>query len=571
MPGRRWDRWLWPVAGLLAGIALYLSGITVWTVWIARSEVPWRDQWTFLDDAREILAHRWTRLWYSYWGHRPVMTRLLQVLDIRWFSGLNTPVLMLNLALQGGEAGLLIWIAWRVFGRPMRPLFVIAAALILQLSFSSLQMEGLIWAAYVGYLLVWTSATAAFLLLATCSQQVPLKGVLLGACILSGITSTLSSANGAFVWPVLILQAWVLRLSVRVRATLLLAGVLVLGIYFRGYQPETGLGMGVASALLHPGRSIPILGMLAAAPLTSVSITWAMVAGCVALVAAIYVLVKAALCRAPALVTVYAGLALFALLTMGSIVTSRISPEFVAERVRLHLLVVPSRYYTAIFLFWAGSGGLSLWMAMRNRREWAQFAVVGSMLAIVTLGTSFWQIGEAANWRGYFGEIDVAGSALIMHVDDSGNPALAQIYPDAGLRDRISTWLQQGKLALFAERRARLVGQRVAAAGIENGGCQGEAENAAYVSDGVLRITGWAVDVHNGGPPRDLVFTDRSGMITGVARSGLRRPDLKQKIEAVGWQGYARTAGAGSLDVYGVLDGAGHYCHVGKTIPLPVK
>ena len=202
---------------------------------------------------------------------------------------------------------------------------------------------------------------------------------------------------------------------------------------------------------------------------------------------------------------------------------------------------------------------------MKNRREWPQLAVLAAIAATLTLGTAWWQIGEAANWRGYYRELDVAGSAVIMQVDDPANSALAEVYPEPGLRLRVSAWLEKEHLGLFAERRGSLLGRRVSAAEIEDGRCRGEAQSVTRVTEGLFRIAGWAVDARTGEPPRDLVFTDHLGQIIGIARSGLRRPDLKGNIDAVpfdtvGWEGYAR--GSKQVGVYGALDGDGHYCRV---------
>ncbi|MGA2713150.1 MAG: hypothetical protein ABSG41_08580 [Bryobacteraceae bacterium] len=450
-PAGQRDRCLWTVAYGLTAIALYLSGITLWTVWTARSEVPWRDQWIYLDDAKEIMAHVWPRLWYSYWGHRPVIARLAMLLDVRFLAGLSSPVLVFVLAVQAAHAGLLTWIAWRLFGERSRPIFLVFAALILQFSFSSLQMENFIWAADAGYLLVWASATAAFFALATYARATRLKNALLTGCVLLGIVSTLSVPNGLFVWPVLILQAWILRLSIRVRTLLIVAGALMIGVYLWGYQQGPPMGMGPLQALLHPEKSIPVVGMLLLGPLMALSVHGAMAVGCVTLVCALYTLIKVFRSRPPALVTVYGALALLGLLTFLTLVSNRVSPEFVESKVREHSPVIPSRYYTMVFFCWAGLVGSSVWLAMKNRREWPQLAFLGSMALAMTFGTISWQIGEAANWRGYYLELDVAASALIMHVDDPANRFLSAIYPDVGLRSRVSTWLELNHLAIFSQ------------------------------------------------------------------------------------------------------------------------
>jgi hypothetical protein len=69
--------------------------------------------------------------------------------------------------------------------------------------------------------------------------------------------------------------------------------------------------------------------------------------------------------------------------------------------------------------------------------------------------------------------------------------------------------------------------------------------------------------------PRDLVFADASGLIIGLARSGLRRPDLAGKIAAAymdeaGWRGYTADPGDGPIEVYGVMREPGRHCPVGE-------
>src|SRR5579871_1234936 len=83
---------LWLAALTLAAAALYLGGLTVFSVWSARSGVPWRDQWTYIEDAKQILAHDWPRLWYCYWGRRYVSVRVINVIVVSLFSRLNSPV-----------------------------------------------------------------------------------------------------------------------------------------------------------------------------------------------------------------------------------------------------------------------------------------------------------------------------------------------------------------------------------------------------------------------------------------------------------------------------------------------
>jgi hypothetical protein len=88
------------------------------------------------------------------------------------------------------------------------------------------------------------------------------------------------------------------------------------------------------------------------------------------------------------------------------------------------------------------------------------------------------------------------------------------------------------------------------------------------LKNGWLRVTGWIWDRPEKRPPRDLVFVNTSGIVIGLARSGLRRPDLlgkvaSQYLDEAGWNGYTTDPGGGPIEVYGVLGEAERYCRIG--------
>jgi len=567
-------RWLWPAAAISVAVTAYLNWITVSTIWTAKSEIPLRDQWPFLDDVRAILAgeHPASRLWSCYWGHRPVITRLITLADVRWFFGSNTPLIALNLLFQTGHAVLLAYVAWRVFRHVSWPLFLLIAAVIFEFSLSALQMENLIWAAQIGYVLTAAAATLAFFLLALYPGQAGdasgKAGALLAGCFFAALVSSLSRPDGILAWPVLVVQACALRLKMRVRILLALAACAVAGAYFWKYEAGPPLGMGVAGTILHPLQSLPILAMLVVEPFSVLSSRAGVWLGAVSLLFAGYAWVKVLgpRSRSPAMISVFGAVALFSLATMSTIVMGRVSPAFIAARGKFPLF--PSRYSASAFLFWAGMIGISAWLLIHNRRTWPQFAAIGSMTFALSFGTAFWQVGEARNWRAYITELDVAGTALVLGVHDPSSAALDAIYPDVPLRWQIRDWLQRNRLSFFREPRAHLMGSGVSS-GSANASCEGHAETPVRVDEGLVRGTGWVWDSRANGAPRDLVFVDGSGRVVGLARSGLRRPDLRGKVpekylEDSGWQGYIVNPGKGSIGVYGVIAGKNSYCRVSE-------
>jgi hypothetical protein len=571
-------RWAVPAVVALAAVTLYLNWITIWTVWSSKSEVPWRDQWVYLDDVKSILAGSIfsTSLWYPYWGHRLVITRLITLLDVRFFSGFNTPILAFGLIVQTAHAALLSFVAWWLFRGLPWWIFVLTAALIFHLSLSSLQMENLIFAGQIGYIVVGAAASAAFLLLSLYSTEhacgcggVLRRCFLIAACILSALISTLSRPDGGFVLPVLFVQASLLRVNLKVRILFALTGCFVLSLYFWRYDAGPSLGMGVWGALTHPQQSLPLFAMLLLGPLSVLSRPIGTWLGCTSLVFVVYWLYKISRTRPelPPMLTVYTSVALYSLISIWGLVTSRVSPEFVASRE--HFLLLPSRYFTLPFLFWASMWVLSVWLINEDRRTWPQFLVLGAVTLLLTFGTAFWQVGEAKNWHAYYKELDVAATALILDVHDGDNAVLERIYPDGTLRQQIRDWLQRDELSVFHEQRAHLMGLQISQPPIqvEEGRCQGAWESSVAAAGNAHRVSGWVWDVRKKKPPSDLVFIDASGKAVGIARSGLRRPDLKGKVAAAylddnGWQGYVTVPNTGAVEVYGVLPEKGHYCHV---------
>jgi hypothetical protein len=517
----------------------------------------------------------------------------------------------LNLVFQTGHAVLLTYAAWMLFRRVSWPVFLLTAALIFHLSLSALQMENLIWGAQVGYMLVAGSATAAFLLLSIYAGLPGLKTsarkmgslkecLLLGGCVLAALLSSLSRPDGLLTWPVLVAQAFVLRLRAGVQILFALAGCLVIGAYFWRYEAGAPLGMGVGGAIFHPFQSLPIVAMLVVEPLSVLSARVGAWLGGVSLVFAAYALVKVfrsspqrrgrtsvqpskldrafvagdlikGTPRPPAMLSVFGAVALFSLATISTIVMGRVSPEFIASRG--NLLLFPSRYSTTAFFFWAGMIVISTWLVLQDRRTWPQFAVLGSMILTLTFGTAFWQIGEAKNWRAYITELDVASTSLMLGLPDADLPdadrtMLEGIYPDVPPRPEVRFWLQRNGLSFFSERRATLLGSTVPSGAFTSGRCEGSIETPVRLKDGWLLMTGWVWDRVDHHAPRDLVFVNASGLVIGLARSGLRRPDLLGKVASAyldegGWKGYTTDPG-GPIEVYGVLRKAGRYCRIGE-------
>ncbi len=225
-------------------------------------------------------------------------------------------------------------------------------------------------------------------------------------------------------------------------------------------------------------------------------------------------------------------------------VTSRISPEFIQERVRLHLLVIPSRYYTTVFFFWGrfwrplamdghaeqagvgaacshrrngGRGDVGGRYGGRSARPPTGEATTGNSTWRGRRSSCMWTIRPIRHWRK---STRTPGSA-------TGS--------QRGWRSEDWRSSRKGERVWWADESRR----RRSTAAARRKQSRRWVKESSGLQDGLSARAIWSSPIE-------------TGLIVGVARGGLRRPDLAGN--AIGWQGYARAPGASALDVYGVLE-----------------
>ena len=147
--------------GLCLAAALVLATVTLVSLadtllQIARcySNVPWRDEWVFLDEYRRVLAGEPIApiLWLPHYGHRPVIPRLIIYANAAWFHYARWPLLLLMLVCQ---VGLFAVMARLLYLRLERRVSVtlLAAIPVLHLLATPQQMENFVWGMQFAFLI----------------------------------------------------------------------------------------------------------------------------------------------------------------------------------------------------------------------------------------------------------------------------------------------------------------------------------------------------------------------------------------------------------------------------------
>ena len=255
---------------ILALLPLLLTSFLVWRYTV---DVPIIDQWSMVEDLRQLAAGEWglTDLVRSHNGHRILMSRLILV-PLAFQTGWNTRVeVMLNLLAAGAllvivVAGVRPLSAGRSCRHPWYLLAVAAAALAI---FSLAQWENWLWGVQLQvYLAVLFSAAA--LLALTVSR---LGWGLYTLAVLLAVLASFSQGPGLVAWPVGLALLAVRPEAGGRRAAMIggwvVAAAYLLWFYLQDLPGDAGSGNVSLDFLDSPGRALVFVLTVLGAPVAS--------------------------------------------------------------------------------------------------------------------------------------------------------------------------------------------------------------------------------------------------------------------------------------------------------------
>jgi hypothetical protein len=432
--------------------------------------------------------------------------------DAKWFS--LASLTWLTMLLQFVHIALLAALAWLLLWRKSLLLFLSAITVILNLMLSPFQMQNFVWGMQIMFPLVFVAATGAFLCLPLSD-----RGPFLALSVVLGLVSSYTMPNGILIWPVLALQSIYLKQNRRVTLALAGIGAAVIATYLWHYSRSPEIGMGVTGMLRHPVDASLLVGIIVGSPFRLTLQADAAV-GLAVIVATGYIFVRALLSRVQERkwFSALSAIILFLFLSSLSIVAGRLTLEnsrFVGKD------YVQGRYFTMICLIWVSIALLLLSAEQQRTLRTVSLCAGGVVLACLMFTSLNRQGAEAADWAAFFKGVDAVGSAFLLDAPDE--QLLSVLWPSNQGRDERVLFLRQQHLAMFHETRAQWPGQRISElfpASTHN--CAGAIEKMADLGGASWRIEGWAWDAGAARAPADILLTDTTGRIIGLARGGLR-------------------------------------------------
>jgi hypothetical protein len=516
----------------------------------------------------------WSAWWEQHNEHRLIVSRLIFWLDLRVFHGSMVLLFVLNAVFPLLIAGGFVFLHRRLHceTRPRNLAHVALAAVMVVLATSWLQQENLTWAFQSQFFLAYWLPLLAFTLLAHAQATGRRRSFWLAW--LAGIASAGTMANGVLALPLLVLQAWVLRLRKRDAGLLLLTAALVLGLYFHGYHTP-----GQYTA---PKGSIPIIehSQVMFMPYDTQSLhvvrwlDWAR-----------YVLLffggpwhfmwhQNALWPAMAMGALWLALALAA--------AWRVLRRYPAQPYALALLTLMAYLGAAALGAAHGRAILGVEQALSSRyltpqlMAWAALLLLGAHLwpriatsrlalglyAVIPLLLLPMQLQGARTVPEYLMGLRIPALAVQLGVRD-----FEQIHRISYEDERAFVLAEQARrehLAVFGEPDMRLARRYWSggelAAQTPQVRCVGQINTIEPIdgAPGVVRIGGWLYDPQGQRAPSLVLLSDAQHG-RGVALGGLRPPDAGHQRHALaaGFGGYLQTSGLaheGPVTLTGWLD-----------------
>ena len=546
----------WMTSGIVLVLLIWM--VIIWiqfgrTVIRFYSPLPYFDYWETVSKIDQYLHLDFSALWQQHNDHRIVFPEIIFAADYIFFRGREIFPVALSAFLYFS-----IWfVLSRALLRDKSPKFALLcgisiAGIVMGWKGGALQVSS---AFLIQWSLTMAAAAMAFTLL-TYVSAARRSWIYLTGTVACAAISNYSSANGLLVWPILLLAAWILRLTKVQLAILAASAIGLIGLYFVGY--EASHNANIAALATHPlyagGFVAAYLGMPFSVirPWIGISVG---VLELTAYVAFIFLAFRRGLLSTGSGI-VLMGFYLLCLLTAMSTAIGRMNTQdstFVAATAHRYIMV-PLAAHAALIL-------AAIWLSGHSRNH---FGV--AFASIIALGFAFTSRSpHISDWLTFakdgFSNCQLASVAVTSDVNDLS--LLRTVFPGG---EPLRQWLpilRKHHVSSFADGKTDWLGKPASSVfRLISKDRQAGAVTATYPLESGLVVLGWTDSPRRIWHPQSLVFLDDQKRIIGYGKklpAGLPHGLASAETPAsLAWVGFVNLGyQSKSLSPY-TVEGHGH-------------
>lgn len=578
--------WVLVVFGILT--VVFMAAI----VYETYSPIIFWDQWTIVNDIIQSNGHpTLAQLWAPNNEHRIPFGRLTGYADLAFFGGRNVSLLIEIFVVQLLEAFLLIWMFHRYSGRP-RPVFLTAAGFVTFCIFYPIQIENFVWGFQISFVLAMFAASSAIAAMVVhadlASSQTPSPWVTVSLLVsmAAALVSELSLASGIFVWPLLLLTAFGLRVPRKTYYLVAAVGAVAMAGFLWNFHPP-GHHANPLQSLRHPLAILRYIRVYLAFtwdPAMPSGSDWPTFAESLVVLAVgitLVALLRLLIRRSPEdkLQTFFLMNMVFVLITAAVTGLGRVN--FGISQ------ATTSRYQTFALLFWACLVGMIL-LRLSDPKSFIPARLlevqVVLILALTASGPRFESSRQAAKAR----QASLAQGYRELVRNPSNGEARRQLSPFSdlanayeylrshnvgpdirdygGIQGAIEPVKPSGSLEPISPSETaqlKVKGFQV----MPSTQCAGFVDAVEPVIGEANRVVaqGWAWNVASARRPSGIVLALADGTVAGKADVSMPRPDVKDQIPGVtsldtGWRGEAYVPRGAALRAFAALDDSKLVC-----------
>ena len=544
------------IGAVVLSCGIFVAVHTIYLAFLLQTSLLIADEWRVLPRFVELEGGKLrliSFLWEDHFGHRPMIARLLFLLDAKTLGGTQVLPKIISVGLSGALVALFATLLLRqkqiALGTRL-----IGAGLLLLVLLPNQQVHNLVvgWNSAI-LTTIWFSILALYFLAKSIERRLSssISTALFVCALLSGTLATCSMANGLLIWPIMLLVC--LRFRIWSMAPVVtFVGAAAVTIYLWDY-PRTGL---LLLILTQPRALLFYVIAFLGNPAIALGLQASVLFGILGIFLVGYHFFRQ--CwrtdRDSPTVWFLLGVCLFVVGTAGLTAVGRLT--FGAE-VGLQPTSVSAigplalRYYSFIAPLWAAVLLLGFIQFRQNlessTRNSYNFFDAGVLVVSIGMCGSAYFIGPNSAWLtlNRHDHFEQSATAIVAGAPDQA--ALKQVYsfPDMNILSAVP-YLVSNRLSLFRSdvdyflyreaheelhkplsERMPLDGKWCAGSIDEISKMEAPGKNSANWG----QISGWTLDREMERAADGVLFVDSEGRLIGVARMLQTRPDIDTALK----------------------------------------